>query len=510
MPSAALAALAALAAALAGASAGCSGGSEIGEACDRHSDCEDSLQCVRDVCVPRCERAPECGDGYSCDERGLCLLSHLQAGDSCSSEAECAPGLTCRIDADGSRLIKRCAPQEGTAAAGAACLGDSDCRNGTCALGHCVDLCRRNRDCALGTTCMQIPHLDVLGESFNGCFLSKGVVSWTIPSPPSYRQQILLPVPSGATHAAAVLSTAAPRRVGAVRVTSPTFGTVYKLCPDDLRIDCAADAERIQHYANRLRHRRELEVSVVAIPTTSVIKLDPGVYGINAASFHTDGTEGPPPAVTAVVRLGSPAILDLHFHFLDLGAHPCEGAFGAPRLDKTSAQTEASFQKDYLGNLRTILREDAELNLEGTVTYDDIARPDLDGLEIKTAGKLLELGTYDRGINVFFVRSLSPAGIQAFGPNPGPAGVGGTARSGIIISVDTLCYRSWNQLARLTAHEIARYMGLYQNVEVGGQLDPIDDSDASTNNLMFYSELGIGTVLSAGQREILHRSPVLR
>ena len=66
------------------------------------------------------------------------------------------------------------------------------------------------------------------------------------------------------------------------------------------------------------------------------------------------------------------------------------------------------------------------------------------------------------------------------------------------------------QLARLTAHEIGRYMGLSHNVEVDPRWrDGIDDSDASPANLMFYSELG-GTDLSPGQRAILQRSPVLR
>ena len=39
--------------------------------------------------------------------------------------------------------------------------------------------------------------------------------------------------------------------------------------------------------------------------------------------------------------------------------------------------------------------------------------------------------------------------------------------------------------------------------------DPINDSDDSEANLMFFSELG-GELLSAGQKEILTRSPVLR
>ena len=83
----------------------------------------------------------------------------------------------------------------------------------------------------------------------------------------------------------------------------------------------------------------------------------------------------------------------------------------------------------------------------------------------------------------------------------------------VVIGLDTLCYRSWSQLARITAHELALYMGLYNNVEIDPMSvrheDPIPDSDAAETNLMFYSELG-GTELSEGQRYILSRSPVLR
>ena len=121
---------------------------------------------------------------------------------------------------------------------------------------------------------------------------------------------------------------------------------------------------------------------------------------------------------------------------------------------------------------------------------------------------------YSGGVNVFFVRTLSPVGLEAFGPNPGPAGLGGTAESGVVIGMDTLCYRTWSQVARLTAHEVARYMGLFHNVEaeIGAHVkwqDPIPDSDQSSSNLMFYSEFG-GVDLSEGQREILAKSAVLR
>jgi hypothetical protein len=128
---------------------------------------------------------------------------------------------------------------------------------------------------------------------------------------------------------------------------------------------------------------------------------------------------------------------------------------------------------------------------------------------------LLTLGKYADGVNIFFVRTMSPVGIQGFAPGPGP-GLAGTRQSGVVVSADTLCYRSWSNVARLTGHEIARYMGLYRNRELRANLeDPIADSPsaeadpATENNLMFFSELG-GTSLSRGQIDILLRSPALR
>jgi hypothetical protein len=108
--------------------------------------------------------------------------------------------------------------------------------------------------------------------------------------------------------------------------------------------------------------------------------------------------------------------------------------------------------------------------------------------------------------------------LQAFGPSPGPVGVSRTRQSGIVIGLDTLCYRTWDDLARLTAHEIGRYMGLSRNVELdsgGREWDdaisdtPFSDDVGAAQNLMFYSDQG-GTDITPGQRDILTRSGVLR
>jgi hypothetical protein len=216
------------------------------------------------------------------------------------------------------------------------------------------------------------------------------------------------------------------------------------------------------------------------------------------------------PSVTAVIKLDTSILLDLHFYFLDFDQFPCgDTAFANAAFSAKPAQTASFFQTDFLGSVRSILAAGGVAL--GELDYNDLRdHPDLDGLDVANASELLSLGSASDGINVFFVRSLSPAGLQAYGPNPGPAGLGGTAQSGVIIPLDTLCYRSWADLARVATHELARYMGLYDNVEIDGvHVDPIDDSDQSSSNLMFYSELG-GTDLSSGQRAILSRSVVLR
>jgi len=205
-------------------------------------------------------------------------------------------------------------------------------------------------------------------------------------------------------------------------------------------------------------------------------------------------------------------LLDLHFYFLDLTDHPCAAAFGGA-LDATSAAVASTFQNDYLGQLRLVLAR-AGLGI-GTITFEDLDNhPESDALDASATAALFALGAHSGGVNVFFVREISPAGLQALGPSPGPAGLAGSRESGIAIGIDTLCYRTWDQLARLTAHELARYMGLYDNVEPDAMMfpthvDPIADSDTSAANLMFFSELG-GEDLSVGQRDVLTRSPVLR
>jgi hypothetical protein len=268
-------------------------------------------------------------------------------------------------------------------------------------------------------------------------------------------------------------------------------------------------------FKNLVRHTPDFGQSELELPSSPDTPLQAGAYQVDVSSLRPDNSAGSAiPHVTAVIKLDTSNILDLHFHFLDLDDHPCAAQFLSNNvLNATTAQDGSSgfhvFQNAIKSNFAS-----ATIAL-GTLTYDDITdHPDLDGLDVADASSLFALSSYPVGINVYFVRSLSPIGLQAFGPNPGPAGLSGNRLSGIVIGVDTLCYRSWTQLARLATHELARYMGLYHNVEAEvdqhpNWIDPILDSDMTSTNLMFYAESD-GLILSPGQQDILQRSAVLR
>jgi hypothetical protein len=545
------------------------GGAGIGESCGGNDDCARSLQCLNDICMPRCARAPECGDGYACTD-GLCVVAHSQAGDNCRGEPDCAAGLSCRINGDEvdpstTRLFASCFAENVMGRpAGAPCSSDGDCRNWTCELGHCVDLCRNTTDCPDGTKCMTIPRIAASGKLFEGCLPAQGTVSWDIPvSSPS--AQVVLPVPSFATSAALVMSVDDPgQKVGATSVLDACGCTRYAApCPfqppmdpstcTDLVADdqfysrdpngagSAADrsaaspddptsnvcrtppmCDNGSPFVNQVRHLPAFSRSVLlmpSIPSPNNSELPYGAYEILVSSFWPDDSPGSAiPHVTAVVRIGTGDTLDLHFFFLDLEDHPCAALTGGATLSAGAAQAASFFQVDYLGELRRVFAQ-VGLGVKD-VSYQDISdRHALDGVDVADVASLFRLGSYATGINVFFVRSLSPLGVEVYGPTPGPAGVGGTGASGIAVSLDTLCYRDWPAIARLTAHALGHYMGLYHNVEprdpVQRPSDPpwqdlVPDTDTSGTNLMYFSQAHAGSDLTADQGNALSWSSALQ
>ncbi|MCA9678471.1 MAG: hypothetical protein KC464_25820 [Myxococcales bacterium] len=490
---------------------GCQGGADLGAACETQSDCADELQCFDGVCVPQCTRHTDCGDGHICRADGVCEVVESTVGHACDREMDCGPGQACVLDAediDGNGLLtSSCQLEAPGGVLDSTCRADADCRMGTCVIGRCVSLCVADEDCPVSHRCTIMPRELSPTEtaSFYGCLPARGNIVYDIPFTLPY-QRFFLPVPGRARSVALVAEIDDPAQlVGVGSVKAPDGTELYVLPP-------SADSD--EYFANPVRSFPTPAVSTLVLPQTAEDDaLVPGAYQIELGSYRgipePQGTDVP--RVTAIYKLDDTATLDVHFYFLDLADHPCVDEMGGETLDATSAQVATGgFQTEFLRELNVIFARAGIV--VGNVTYEDVApkRPDLDGLDASRLGDLLALSNRDGGASVFFTRTISPAGLQTLaGGPPGPPGVAGTRASGIAVSAATLCYRSWTQLARTTAHELARSLGLQRSVEPDGHLDALIDTDDTPQNLMYFSESG-GTNLSLGQRQVLRVSPAMR
>ncbi|HWM84553.1 MAG TPA: hypothetical protein VNO33_01920 [Kofleriaceae bacterium] len=110
-------------------------------------------------------------------------------------------------------------------------------------------------------------------------------------------------------------------------------------------------------------------------------------------------------------------------------------------------------------------------------------------------------------LNIFVIDSL-PSGVGGWTlgtPGPPPPD---TYYSGVVVArLD-----GGDELARVLAHELCHYLGLWhvQHASRTGALhrDPLDDTEPDRGNLM--DEAGKGTLLTPGQRFVLARHPLLR
>ncbi len=474
----------------------------IGEACDVHQDCVRDAQCLSGLCAPRCLEHEDCGGGYVCNDFGLCEPVDSTIGDACTRELDCGPSQACTLDGaddngDG-RLAATCQTEGNGAATGGSCAGNDDCKTGICALGRCSEVCADHEDCPSSLACVDVPRLSAANAPlFQGCLQPSGVLI--------HRHQLTLPsaslqvaVPSHAQSFAVVAQVEDETQlVGVTRASDPNGAVLYQDTGD--------------LYENPVRYEPRHGVSTFLLPNAPTMPLAVGAYTIDVASVAASGTNANDiPEVRVVYKLGGPgSVVDVNFYFLNLADHPCAKEFDDNRLSAAEAASSDSFQRLYLLEINDIL-DKAGISL-GAITYTNVLdRTDLDSIGPTELGMLLSRSTTDSGINVFFVRSIDPPGVQVLpGGTPGTPAIAGTGGSGIAVSVETLCYRSWPQLARSTAHAMALQLGLFRNVEPDGHADPITDSDTSSNNLMYYSEFG-GTDISPGQSQILRSNPVVR
>lgn len=479
-----------------------SGDGAIGAACVDRSDCLAELQCFDRLCKPVCHAHLDCGDGYQCED-GECAVVSSLVGDPCFREIDCGPGQTCAPDredfnGDGT-LTGTCTAQRPGKVLDDECAADDECQTGLCSLGRCTQMCAQISDCPSGLTCARVPR--AAGGAmprFGACMQGSGVVEQLLELPAT-GATIQVPVPSNAVSFAVVSRVDDPAQlVGAWRVVGPDGVLLY-------RAPSAPD----QFYQNVIRYQPAAGISTLLVPNTPAVDLANSIYEVDIGSRFADGSPGSSPVhVRILYKVDTAATLDLHFHFLSLADHPCAAAFDGGVLDGAHARSSQRFAT-YVDQVRRTLGGAGILLSDPT--YSDVTdRADLDSLDRSRAGELFALGSDRTGIDVFLVRSISPVGVQvAVNATPGPPRTTGTSSSGVAISMDTLCYQSWADLARLTAHAVARQMGLYYSRDPNGYPDPIPDSDESADNLLYFGDQG-GSSLSRGQAQVLSRYPGLR
>ncbi len=473
----------------------------LGESCDRAADCESELQCFGGICTHACQAHFDCGEGYLCNG-GKCERVESSAGDACARELDCGPGQACRPDAidndDDGYLAASCQLESPGAGTAVACVSDADCRGGTCAIGHCTQLCRLDEDCPLDLACKEIPRATARGAArLLGCIQGEGVLKAKIAADFPY-QDVDIAVPAHARSMAIVSTVDTNQLVGLARLTAPTGEILY-----------ATPFSPQEYLDNPIRYEPGEQVSTALIPNTAAVELEFGIYRAEVGSFLPQGGVGTAvPTIEVLYKLDAGRVLDLHFHFLNLDEHPCETMIGGT-LTATTAQTLEGFQTAFLGRIATIF-DTAGIEI-GALTYEDVLdRPDLDGLVQSDLGSIASIADGRAGLHIFFVRSIDPVGIQALATGiPGAPRTAHTAASAITLGLDTLCYRSWTSVARLATHAMAHQMGLFNSISPEGVGDPIADTDEGTDNLMYFGEFG-GTTISAEQASVLGQWPGLR
>jgi len=497
IPRSVIAVAIAVIAAVPGACGGDVGG-DLGSPCEDHGDCQSNTQCLASVCTGLCESDGDCGGGYACTERGRCEASGAAAGVPCRREADCGPGLACGLqatdsDADG-RLDGACTVELPGRPLGDTCADDRDCRSGLCALARCTVVCADDGDCAANHACVDVPSVGSQGALYQSCLPAEGraTVSWSLDGPSG---AVVIPVPSHAVSLALTSAVADPAQVvGPTSVRAPNGDVLY-------------DRDR-PTAGNALRFEPSRGASTLLLPNTPALRLRTGLYRVDVASAVRGGPGTAAPTVRVDYLLGrGGSRLDLNVHVVSLESHPCADQLGFASAAEAAAAE--ALRDQFLPEVERIFAA-ADIEL-GSVQFIELdVAAELAVLDATEIDDLLVAGGSDDAVDLFLVRGIRPAGLQAVG--------GGTRRaprlanapvSGVALSAETLCYRSWTETARVAAHAIARQLGLFRSIEPDGTEDLIGDSEADSNNLLYFGEYG-GIELSAGQASVLRANPVLQ
>jgi hypothetical protein len=345
-------------------------------------------------------------------------------------------GLACVLDdqdrdGDG-ELAASCRDDLSAGPAGAACTTDDDCRDRTCALGHCVDVCATDRDCADGQRCTEVPRVEVAGAPlFQGCVPASGSLTWRLPVD-APREEVLVPVPAAARSLVLSMSIDAPgQRVGALSVHTPPAASA----------GTAPRSTRAEFFDNLVRHTPRERRSFLELPgsprpglRTRRVPDHRQLVPRARSTRHRHAERCGRPSSSTTATCSTCASCSSIWT-----THACQAAMGGP-LDALRAE-EAPFQ-DYLTSLGQLLAR-AGIDLRQSSFIDLRDRPEFDSLTAAELPQLLAAGPAGPALNIYFVRTIEPIGTAALiESTPGAPLDVGSGPGGVAIALDTLCYRA--------------------------------------------------------------------
>ncbi len=286
-------------------------------------------------------------------------------------------------------------------------------------------------------------------------------------------------------------------------ITAPDGTLVYDLAAPD---------------ATAMRVGDHTDILPMLLPVSPALDLAAGMYTYRVVFASESPVSATCTGVYRVEPLESEPEVDLDIVFVGVdGIAPgLNAAEAESTLEPVLGQVEDAWEKAGL-SIGKVTYADFEGSVEDYTVLDGTAE----------LGDLLRTVSGERrAIPVFFVQEIvDDEGATVLGASMGPglAAVGGTSKSGIVVTAASFASDP-SEVARSLAHEGGHFMGLFHTTEKnGGVHDPLDDTPQCTTdpsadgvfapnecegtgaeNLMFWS--ASGTDMTADQGWVLARS----
>ncbi len=148
-----------------------------------------------------------------------------------------------------------------------------------------------------------------------------------------------------------------------------------------------------------------------------------------------------------------------------------------------------------------------------SATYDDVTEAEFPGLlQLSSAAATPRM-------NYFFVRTAIGGGVLGIAAKIGGGTENGTAYSGVMgLWIENPSASQRDLVARVMAHEMGHFLGLFHTTESDGTVDFVDDTtacpatgctDPTEKYLMHWQAISGATVITDGQGSVLRGHPLV-